>query len=106
MKVMDAPVSDIIFEGVKVHMIFAVWNMRQAITVLFFGTFSNSLMFTFLAIICRECNRILHYFPVSLCKFIAWYGLCTMFDFVIIAIIDFALQEYDGDLFFLGDYYE
>lgn len=28
-----------------------------------------------------------------------------MFDFVIIAIIDFALQEYDGDLFFLGEYY-
>ena len=36
---------------------------------------------------------------------IAWYGIATVFDFFLISVIDFAVQDWDGDLFKLYNYY-
>jgi hypothetical protein len=44
-------------------------------------------------------------FPVQACKLIAWYGLATCLDFVLITVIDMANQDQDGDLFKLYNYY-
>lgn len=41
-----------------------------------------------------------------MCRFIAWYGLATVFDFFLISVIDFAAQDWNGDLFKLYKYYE
>lgn len=43
---------------------------------------------------------------MGICKFIAWYGLATCLDFFLIATVDMANQNTDGDLFKLYNYYE
>ena len=38
-------------------------------------------------------------------RFIAWYGIGTVFDFAFVGIVDFATQDWDGDIFKLYRYY-
>ena len=42
---------------------------------------------------------------MALSRFIAWYGLATLFDFFLVTVIDFAVQDWNGDFFKLANYY-
>jgi len=45
-------------------------------------------------------------FPRILSKAFAWFGFFTIFDFLLISIIDFASQDMNGDMFKLYNYFE
>lgn len=70
------------------------------------GTLSNTLVFLFLISICHIAQKYIHCFPSKLCKIIAWYGLATCLDFLLINTIDMANQDVDGDMLKLYNYYE
>jgi len=65
----------------------------------------NTILFGFMISVCHFSQKFIYCFPVSLCKFIAWYGLATCLDFFLIAVVDMANQNPDGDLFKLYNYY-
>jgi hypothetical protein len=73
--------------------------------VIAFGTLANTFIFLMLVWICHLSQKYIYCFPISFCKLIAWYGLATVFDFFLIAVIDFAAQDWYGDLFKLYRYY-
>lgn len=70
------------------------------------GTLTNTLVFLFLVAICYISQKHLYCFPTVLCKIIAWFGLCTCLDFILINAVDLANQDVDGDLLKLYNYYE
>jgi hypothetical protein len=74
--------------------------------VLSFGPLSNSFMFLFFCGVSHLCDKYIYCFPVKFSKFIAWYGLLTVMDFVLIVVIDEAFMEQEGDLWKLYNYYE
>jgi len=43
--------------------------------------------------------------PRSISKAIVWFGFFTMFDFVLVTVIDFTDQHYNGDAFKLYNYF-
>jgi hypothetical protein len=75
------------------------------VAVVAFGTLANTFIFGLLVLICHLSQKYIYCFPVSFCKLIAWYGLATCFDFFLVAVIDFAVQDWQGDLFKLYLYY-
>jgi hypothetical protein len=74
--------------------------------VIAFGPLSNSMMFLFFCGVSHLCDKYIYCFPVKFSKFIIWYGLLTVMDFVFIVVIDFAFMVNDGDLWKLYNYYE
>ena len=79
--------------------------MSTQLLVIMMGTISNTIFFAFLIGVCYFSQLYIHCFPPKFCKLIAWYGLATCLDFVLILIIDMANQDEDGDFFKLYNYY-
>ena len=71
-----------------------------------FGPIGNSLVFLFLVFVCWISQKCVYCFPILGCKMIAWYGLLTIMDFSFIVVVDLGLQNGDGDLLKLYNYYE
>jgi hypothetical protein len=105
LKCADAPVDSVTFKWYKVHIEYTFWNMSTQLAVIIFGTLVNTIMFLFLILVCYLAQKYIHCFPPKFCKLIAWYGLATCLDFVLILIIDMANQDTDGDFFKLYNYY-
>jgi hypothetical protein len=74
--------------------------------VIAFGPLSNSVIFLFFGAVCYLSNRYIYCFPVLFCKFIAWYGLLNIMDFIFIVVVDAAFMKEDGDAWKLYSYYE
>ncbi len=89
----------------KIKIDYSFWYVGQEVAVVAFGTLANTLVFLLFVLICHISQKYIYCFPVSFCKFIAWYGLATVFDFFLIAVIDFATQDWKGDLFKLYLFY-
>lgn len=106
LKIVDAPVTGMEFKWYEIRMEYAYWTMSQQLLVVLAGPLTNTIIFTFMIAVCHLSQKWIHCFPVSLCKFIAWYGLATCLDFFLIAVVDMANQNDDGDLFKLYNYYE
>lgn len=70
------------------------------------GPLANTLLFSFFILVCHFSQKNISCFPVSLCKFIAWYGVATCLDFFLVCVVDMANQNLDGDLFKMYNYYE
>ena len=70
------------------------------------GPMLNTLFLSFFIMVCYLSQKYINSFPVSVCKFIAWYGVATALDFFLVCVIDMANQNLDGDLFKLYNYYE
>lgn len=64
--------------------------MDQQLGVVVMGPLSNSILLSFFIIVCHLSQKYIDSFPVSLCKFIAWYGVATSLDFFLICVIDMA----------------
>lgn len=105
LKLLDAPVIDFHLSYTKFILNYSYWNVYQEVAVVFFGSFSNTLFFLFLIACCYLSQKHIYCFPPLFCRFIAWYGIGTVFDCVFIAIIDFATQDDNGDVFKLYTYY-
>ena len=105
LKLINCPVTELEFRWYQVKLVYSYWDMIQQIGVVCMGTLSNTFLFLFMATVCHFSQKYIMCFPPKLCKFIAWYGLGTMLDFFLIAVIDFANQDEDGDLFKLYNYY-
>lgn len=102
---MNAPVIAIVLHWYKINIEYSYWFIGQEVAVIAFGTLSNTFVFLLLVWICHLSQKYIYCFPISFCKVIAWYGLATVFDFFLIAVIDFASQDWEGDLFKLYNYY-
>lgn len=90
LKAIDAPVEKWIWQWYKVDMIYSNWNVYQEMLVVAVGPLSNTLLLLFFMLVCHVSNRWIHCFPVYFCKIIAWYGLLTLLDFALIAVVDIA----------------
>lgn len=106
LKFIDAPVTSVTFTYYKVYMAYGIWSVYQEMIVTAAGPIGNSLMFLFLTLVCYLSQKWVYCFPVIGCKLIAWYGLLTIMDFMFICVIDLGLQNEEGDLFKLYNYYE
>ena len=106
LKVVDAPVTRVEFRWYKIKLIYSFHTMYQQLGVLITGTLANTLIFMFLMLVCHLSNKYIYCFPVKFCKLIAWYGLATTMDFLLITVIDMANQDQDSDLLKLYNYYE
>ena len=106
LKAIDAPVSGMTFSWHRLFLNYDSLNVYQEMLVISFGPLSNSLIFLFFQGVCYLSNKYIYCFPVRFCKFIAWYGLLTVMDFVFIVVVDVAFMDDDGDLWKLYNYYE
>jgi hypothetical protein len=104
-KAMDAPVIDVTLKWYKIYIEYSYWFIGQEVAVVAFGTIANSIVFLLMVLVCWLSQKCIYCFPVSFCKIIAWYGIATIFDFFLVAVIDFAVQDWTGDLFKLYIYY-
>jgi len=105
LKLMNAPVISLELRWYKVMIDYAYWHIWQQAFVIAIGCLSNTLVFLFLILVCHLSQKHIYCFPKALCKFIAWFGLATVFDFLLVAVVDFAQQDWEGDLFKLYNYY-
>ena len=67
-------------------------NVPDVIAVVIFGMLINTIFFNLLAIICSISHRTCNCFPAIVCKIISWYGIVTIFDFLLIFIVDILVQ--------------
>jgi hypothetical protein len=51
-------------------------------------------------------HRYVEYFPKILAKYVVWFGFGSMGDSLLIAIVDTAARETEGDFYKLPNYYE
>lgn len=102
---MNAPVISVNLKWYKIYITYSYWYVGQEVAVVAFGTMANSFVFILMILVCYISQKYIYCFPVSFCKLIAWYGIATMFDFFLISVIDFAVQDWNGDLFKLYLYY-
>lgn len=106
LKIVDAPVTSMEWKWYEIRLEYAYWTMAQQLLVVLAGPLMNTAIFGFFILVCHLSQKWIHCFPVGMCKFIAWYGLLTCLDFFLIAVVDMANQNPDGDLFKLYNYYE
>jgi len=90
----------------KIKMVYAYWTIYQQLGVVTLGTLSNTILFAIMILVVYVCQKHLFCFPIIGCKVVAWYGLCTCLDFILINAIDLANQDADGDMLKLYNYYE
>ena len=105
LKAVNAPVISLQWKWYEIEMEYAYWRMYQQLGVVIAGPLLNTLFFSFFIMVCHLSQKYINSFPVSVCKFIAWYGVATALDFFLVAVIDMANQNLDGDLFKLYNYY-
>lgn len=74
--------------------------------VIAFGPLTNTMLFLFAIAVNHIANKHIFCFPTQLCKMIAWYGLFTVFDFALIAIVDIGFMDEHADILKLYTYYE
>jgi len=92
LKAIDAPVTSLTISWYKLMLNYDNWNVYQEMLVISFGPLSNSLIFLFFCGVSYLSNKYIFCFPVGFSKFIAWYGLLTVMDFVFIVVVDAAFM--------------
>jgi len=105
LKFIKAPVMSLTFNWYKMHLDYANWNVYQEMGVIACGPLSNTLIFSFWAVVCYYSDKYIFCFPVYFCKILAWYGLFTVLDFILIVVVDAAFMDNNGDLWKLYNYY-
>ena len=106
LKAVNAPVISIEWTWYEIRLEYAYWRMFQQLGVIMMGPLTNTILFLFLMLVCHLSQKNINCFPISVCKFIAWYGVATCLDFFLICVVDMANQNLDGDLFKMYNYYE
>ena len=90
LKLVSAPVISLDFKWYEIEMDYAYWKMEQQLGVVVMGPAANTILFLFFIMTCHLSQKFISCFPVSVCKFIAWYGVATCLDFFLICVVDMA----------------
>lgn len=106
LKAIDAPVEEFIWNWYKIDMIYSNWNVYQEMLVVASGPLTNTFILLFMMLVCHISNKYIFCFPVYFCKIISWYGLFTLLDFALIAVVDIAFQDDQADILKLYTYYQ
>lgn len=89
-----------------VHIEYAPWRVLHDVTVVLAGTLINTFLFLVMMLTSYISVKYLKRFPAILSKIIAWYGISTMFDFVLVFAVDYAIgNDENGDMWKLYNYY-
>mmetsp|Transcript_8543 Transcript_8543/g.13190 ORF Transcript_8543/g.13190 Transcript_8543/m.13190 type:complete len:174 (+) Transcript_8543:2377-2898(+) len=103
---MDCPVTEVNFQWYRIKLQYGFWNIKQEVFVVIAGPLSCTFLFLFMIQVIRLSQNYIQCFPRGLSKAIAWFGFFTIFDFFLVAILDFASQDNSGDLFKLYNYFD
>jgi len=106
LKSLDCPVTEVSISWYQVKVVYGFWNVAQEIGVVVVGPLTNTALFWFMTRVINVSQNQILCFPRILSKAFVWFGFFTIFDFFLIAIIDFATQDDTGDLFKLYNYFE
>jgi len=90
LKMIDAPVVSIDLKWYKLKIKYSYWHVGQEVAVITVGVLANSFAFLFFILVCNLSQKYIYCFPKVLCRFIAWFGIATVFDFLLISVVDFA----------------
>jgi len=106
LKMMSVPVIEFTPTFYDISVVYISWSIGQEIGVILTGNLINTLMFLFMMFICWLCQKYVLCFPKVFCRIIAWYGIATILDFILIAIVDFASQNASPECMKLYTFYE
>ena len=85
---------------------YSSWRVLQEFCIVIMGVLTNTLIFFLMSLTSYLSIKCFWRFPAILSKIIAWYGIATILDWVLIAIVDCILRNWDnGDLFKMYNYY-
>ena len=103
---MDVPVTLFETHWHKIYLEYASWTFLQELITVGVGILANSVFFTFMIIFGHLSKKCLNCFPRMFYKVICWYGVMTIFDPIIVIIIDCANEDWiTGDYFRFYNYY-
>jgi len=78
----------------------------QEVCVVVMGVLTNTFIFFMMSLTSYLSVKCCWKFPAVLSKIIAWYGIATIFDWFLIAVVDCIMQSWStGDLFKLYYFY-
>ena len=69
------------------------------------GPTTNLMFFWMFIKVNQLSDEYIFCFPQSASMTLMWYGFFTIFDFVIITVTDFSVQNENGDIFKLYNYF-
>ena len=91
LKAMNCPVISVKLQWYKLYIDYAFWNIGQEVAVITIGVVSNTVVLCMMILVCFLSQKYIYCFPRSFCRLIAWFAIATVFDFFLIAVIDFAV---------------
>lgn len=104
--IMGVPVTRFETHWHKIYIKYAAWNFMQELVTVGVGILSNTLFFTFMALLGFFSKKALNCFPRMFYKVICWYGVLTILDPFVVLIIDCVCQDFDnGDYFKFYNYF-
>ena len=106
LKMLDCPVTEVRISWYQIKVVYGFWHVAQEIGVVIVGPLTNTALFWFMTRVINVSQNQILCFPRTLSKAFVWFGFFTIFDFFLIAIIDFATQDDTGDLFKLYNYFD
>ena len=106
LKLIDVPVSDTKLLLYKMDIEYGYWNVYQEVVSVMSGPFGTTLFFCILIFLTWIGHRYVEYFPKILAKYVVWFGFGSMGDGILIAIVDTATRNKDGDFYKLPNYYD
>ena len=105
LKVMDCPVEEFETGLALSRVTYGFYFIYQEILVTAMGPTTNLLFFYMFIKVNQLSDKYILCFPQQASMALLWYGFFTIFDFVIITVIDFSTQNDDGDIFKLYNYF-
>lgn len=106
LKIIDVPVSKTTILPYRISIEYGYWNVYQEVVSVMSGPFGTSLFFIVLIILTWAGHRHVEYFPKIFAKYVVWFGFGSMGDGLLIAIVDTATRETNGDFYKLPNYYK
>jgi hypothetical protein len=85
---MGVPVTKFETHWHEIYIKYAAWNFMQELGTVAVGILSNTLFFTFMAVVGFTSKKAINCFPRMFYKVICWYGVMTIFDPFVVLVID------------------
>ena len=106
LKLIDVPVTDTLIKWWTVDIEYGFWNVYQEVIAVASGPFGTTLFFSILILLTWLGHKYVEYFPKILAKYVVWFGFGSMGDPLLIAIVDTAARQNEGDFYKLPNFYE
>jgi len=106
LKLIDVPVSETKIMLYRIVIDYGFWNVYQEVISVMSGPFGCTLFFSILIFLTYLGHQYVEFFPKVFSKFVVWFGFGSMGDGILIAIVDTAIRNKEGDFYKLPNYYE